>query len=421
MGSIGENGLFFPFYNPANRGAKFSFQSEVSGNSLFFTLFTAIGNSNAALGTKAIKAANKTVLTGANAQLGLLSNKVTVQASVAKAERVAMSLVSLADSSPATGSSARFSTQVDPFAGKIIAETRFNLSMPESAKRYDSARGSGHEFRLKGKVGDFGYDAAYKHTIAEYSMLRETQRRKDSVRYSLSSLVDLPSHSITMDLSQDEMSTKGIASQKASRSLEGVLSYSYKGFARFPLGIEYRQLLSTTRSENFQGTARRAEENTVSGNMGYRNGILDWGFQGRLKQKIDPVSKQTEQVESLISFSPHMILTDMAVLPCLSARSSKHFITGNLTDTYAFTLGTKGQTQVGRIRYEVYGEFSNSLTKSLNETRKNVNSNLKITMPLARRKISFSHLLVFKSRYAAQIKGPGSNDEFSILVTIDNG
>jgi len=234
-------------------------------------------------------------------------------------------------------------------------------------------------------------------------------------------MVDLPTHSIAMNLSQDEMNTIGVATEKASSSLEGVLSYSYKGFARFPLGIEYRQRFSTTRSENFQGTARRTEEDTISGRMGYRNGILDWGFQGRLKQKIEPVSKQTEQVESLLSFSPHMIFTDMAVMPCLSARSSKHLITGDLTDTYTFTLGTKGQMHVGRIGYEVYGEFSNSLTKSLNETRKNINSNLKITMPLAQRKISFSPFLVFKSRYAAQIKRPGSKDEFSILVSIDNG
>jgi len=421
MGSIGEKGLFIPFYNPANRGAKFLFQSEASGNSLLFTFFTAIGNSNAAPGTQALKAAHKTVVSGANTQLGLLSNKLTVQASVAKAEPVAMSPASNANGSPATGSSARFSTQVDPFAGKIIAETGFNLSMPESAKRYDSARGSGHEFRLKGKIGDFGYDAAYKRPIPEYSMLRETQRRTDSVRYSLSSMVDLPTHSIAMNLSQDEMNTIGVATQKTSRSLEGVLSYSYKGFASFPLGIEYRQRFSTTRSDNFQGTARHTEEDTISGSMGYRNGILDWGFQGRLKQKIDPVSKQTEQVESLFSFSPHMVFTDVVVLPCLSARSSKHLITGNLTDTYAFTLGTKGQTHVGRIQYEVYGEFSNSLTKSLNETRKNINSNLKITMPLAQREISFSPFLVFKSRYAAQIKRPGSKDEFSILVSIDNG
>ncbi len=256
-----------------------------------------------------------------------------------------MSPVSQVDSSLATGGIAKFSTQVDPFAGKIIAETGFTLSMPEIGEKMDLARGSGHEFRLKGKIGDFGYDAAYKYPIAEYSMLRETQPRKDSVRYTLSSMVDLPSHSITMNFSEDELNTIGIASQKASRSLEGVLSYWYKGFASFPLGIEYRQLFRTTRSENSQGSARRAEEDTISGNIGYRNGILDWGFQGKLKQKIDPVSKQTEQVESLLSFSPHMILTDMAVLPCLSARSSKHLITGNLTDTYAFTLGTKGQTK----------------------------------------------------------------------------
>ncbi|MRR53883.1 MAG: hypothetical protein EG822_05135 [Deltaproteobacteria bacterium] len=421
MGSIREMGLFFPYCNHTNRGAKFSFQSEVSGNSLFFNFFTAISAGNAALGTKGIKAEQKTLLTGASTQAGLFSKKVTVQATVAKTESVAMSSVAQANSSPATGGIARFSTQIDPLAGKIVAETGLNLSMPESAKRYDSARGSGYEFRLKGKIGGFGYDAAYKRPITEYSMLRESQRRKDSVRYSLSSMVDLPSHSIAMTLSQDEMSTIGVATQKESRVFEGVLSYSYKGFARFPLGIEYRQQLRTTRSENVQGIAGRVEEDTFSGSIGYRHGIHDWGFQGRLKQKIDPVSKQTEQVESLLSFSPHMIFTDMAVLPCLSARNSKHLITGDLTDTYAFTLGTKGKTHVGRIQYEVYGEFSNSFIKSLNETRKNIKSNLKISMPLAQKEISFSPFLVFKSRYNSQIRRPGSKDEFSILLAIEKG
>lgn len=421
MGSIGERGLFFPYHNHADRGAKFTFQSEVSGTSLLFTVFTAIGTSNAASETKELKAAHQSVLTGAATHFGLLSKKVTVQASIAQIGSAATSSASLANGSLATGSIARFSTQIDPLAGKIIAETGLNLSMPEPANRSDSARGSGYEFRLKGKIGGFGYDAAYQRPIAEYSMLRETQRRKDSVRYSLSSMVDLPSHSLAMYLSQDEMNTIGIASRKESRLLEGVLSFSFKGFARFPLGIECRQRFSTTRSENDKGIARRVEEDTFSGNIGYRHGICDWGFQGRLKQKFEPVSKQTERVESLLSFSPHMIFTDMAVLPCLSAKNSKHLLTGDLTDTYAFSLGTKGQTHVGRIHYEVYGEFSSSFTKPLNETRKNIKSNLKISMPLAQRDISFSPFLVFKSRYTSQIKRPGSKDEFSILLALEKG
>lgn len=421
MGSIGELELPFPYYSPAKRGAKFSFQSDVSGNSLLFTVFTVIGTNNSAPETRALKAARESVLTGAHTRIGLWSKKVTVRASIAKTEPIAISSASPANGSPVTGSIARFSTQIDPLAGKLVAETGVNLSMPAAARRIDSACGSGYEFRLRGKIGGFGYDAAYKRPLAEYSMLRETQRRKDSVRYSLSSQFDLPLHAIAMILSQDEMSTIGIAARKESRLLEGVFSYSYKGFARFPLGIECRQLHRTTRSENDQGMARRVEEDTLSGNIGYRHGIYDWGFQGRLKQKTNPVSKQTEQVESLLSFSPHMIFTDMAVLPCFSARSSKHLVNGNLTDTYAFTLGTKGQTHVGRIHYEVYGEISNSLTRPLNETRKNIKSILKITMPLTQREISLSPFLVLKSRYAVEIKRPGSKDEFAILVAIENG
>jgi len=422
MGSIREElGVPYPFLSTASNGARFSLKSAVSGNSLLFTVFTVTGNSSYAPQTEPRKAMYKTLHTGAFTQLGFLSEKVSVQASIATAEPAAGTPAQQAANFPATGKIARFSTHIDPFAGKIVAESVINLSMPESAIRYDSACGTGYEFRLRGKIRGYGYEAAYKRPIAEYSLLREMVRRKDSVHYSLSSEVELPSHFITINLKRDEMSTIGAASQKAIHSFEGVLAYSYKGLSSFPLGIEYRQLLNTARSENIQGVARRTEEDTISGNIGYRAGILDWGLQGKLRQKSDPESKKTEEVETLLSFSPHMIFAPMTVLPCLSVRNSKHLITGNLKDTYAITIGTKGHAHVDRVAYEFHSGFSNSSTKPVNETQKNITSNLKIAIPLARSNANLSPLLVFKTYYNAKIKQFGSKDEFSVLVTIDNG
>lgn len=422
MGSMREElGVPFPFLSTAGKGARFSLKSAVSGNSLLFTVFTATGNSSFAPETGPRKAMYKTLHTGAFTQLGFLSEKISVQASIVTAEPASGTPAPQAANFPATGKIARFSTRIDPFAGTIVADSGINLSIPESAARYNSATNTGYEFRLRGKIGGYGYDAACKRPIAEYSLLRETVRRKDSVRYSLSSVIELPSHFITMNLIRDEMSTIGASSQKAIHSFKGVLAYSYKGLSSFPLGIEYRQLLNTARSENIQGAARRTEEDAISGNIGYRAGILDWGLQGKLRQQSDPVSKKTEQVETLLSFSPHMIFTTMTVLPCLSVRNSKHLITGNLTDTYAITIGTKGHAHVGRVEYELHSGFSNSLTKPVNETQKNITSNLKIAIPLARWNANLSPLLVFKTHYNAKIKQFGSKDEFSFLVTIDNG
>lgn len=300
-------------------------------------------------------------------------------------------------------------------------EAAVQFSVHDWPGRYDSLYGTGHELKLKGRVGKLGYEAAYRHPVSEYSGNPGSIIKKDRSRYSISSMYELPSHSFNMKLGLDELSVFGASSRRMTDSYEGILAYAYKGLSALPLGLEYRSQLLSSKKSAYTCSVKKSLEEAISGNIRFLNGNFDLGLDGRLKRRNDADSSRKEFVESFLSLSPALRFSELTLMHSLSLRHSSFPVSGHHTDLYSFSIGTKGAARCVNIGYEVNSEFNKSLSRPSGDTWKCVKNNLRLTVPLSRFLTRGSSVMVLKSQYDVHVRPAVRKNDFSFLLTIDSG
>jgi hypothetical protein len=399
-----------PFGGLPHKGGRVSLRTGSSGNSLLLSTFTATTDHFAETLAIPRDTLHEDMLAGVSAELSIFTDRVRIGTSFVTGTETFLYKDKEGREETGKGNRTGISTRIDPFAGTLVADAEIYLSNLESETpdKSDASYDTGYALKVGGKTGSYSYEAGYKAPIPKYSLLEGEIVRGCSKVFSIGSRGDFAAHSVAINLYRSAAGTRANTIYAWSRALEGAFSYTYNGIKVLPLGLEYRKKFSSDTYGLETDIPLEYEGDSISGNVRYLNGVLDWGLQGTLSKLSDRTTKKKEQTASALSFQPRLAFTDVTISPDFSVNRSNYITDGQRVDTYSFKLGAKSCNKQEKVHYEVNGGLKQTVSDPTDGILNIFTGNLRISAPF----LNFCTLLGSTS---LDIKGEYSRDNGKTL------
>jgi hypothetical protein len=425
LGNMEINRSPVPSSSVSYKGGRISFRTEHSGHSLLLSTFTATSDRFKETLAVPRDTLHEDMVAGVSGELGVFADKVRIGTSYVTGTDTTLFPGKEGREELGKGNRTGIFTHIDPFAGGLVADAEFNFSNLESdtPDKYDASCDRGYALKLGGKTGSYGYEVGFKDPVPEYSIFEGEIVRDHRKVFSIGSRGDFGPHSLVINLSRSSARTQATTIFARSLANEGALSYTYKGIKVLPLGLEYRKRFSTETYGSESNSPNEYESDSISGNVRYVSGFLDWGLRGTFSQLTDHTTKKKEQTTSALSFQPRLVFTDITISPDVSINRSNCITAGQRVDTYSFKLGAKRCNKKEKVDYEVNGGLTQTVSNPTDGILNIITGNLRISAPF----LNFFTLLGSPS---LNIKGeysrdngksptPGQND-FTLFISLIN-
>jgi hypothetical protein len=424
LGSLELSKLPPLFEDFTYRGARLSLGSGVWGNLVKLSAYTATSGSFGGAGSHTASGGREYHIAGATGDIGFLEGKGHVRTSLVTADEIPGIPVRVGPRTVHDGSIAEVTTSLDPFKGKIVAETDFTFSRTgnDSADESRDIYKSVYTLKLGGKAGSFGYHAAVEHGDNENILSGTAITSKGTDRYSIGSKVEQPGYSLSLDLSRLQSGTSEYGSQMKDIELEGKLACVYKGIRELPIAMQYSKSLDTETWAQSVGPAIKSETDTFSGDISYIEGMINWDLKGKFSRRKDLILQRPDQTVAAVSFSPRLILDDLSIAHSISVNRLYLYSDNSRTDSYVFKLGAKGKFPESVLNYELNGDFHRTDSTSSDVVTESICTKFRISTSIPQLFDGWKPPSVgINAEYKNDLKPAYGQDTFSLILSIETG
>ncbi len=287
---------------------------------------------------------------GASADLGIISDKLRFRTIYVRGGEQGDSLgtttttpIVTPEETPSYGNSSTtnqrkgdvlgFLLTSDFFDKKFVTEAELDFSRfdADTTDEFRAKRDKAYRLKASGTIKDYTYEALYEYVGRDYEVIGNPGLSKDKEGYSLKGGgTFFKIHLLNLSFSQYHDNVK--KDDPYPRS-------------------SYQRSMVSTKDEPIDILPTKTDTDTVTGQIHYKKGPWDLGFQTSYSFQKDKTPADNDNTTITYTFTPTYTKDFLTITPSFSYNRSLAHNTGVHTDTYTATLDLKGDLFKKRVTY----------------------------------------------------------------------
>jgi hypothetical protein len=315
---------------------------------------------------------------GASADLGIISDKLRFRTIYVRGGEQGDSLgtttttpIVTPEETPSYGNSSTtnqrkgdvlgFLLTSDFFDKKFVTEAELDFSRfdADTTDEFRAKRDKAYRLKASGTIKDYTYEALYEYVGRDYEVIGNPGLSKDKEGYSLKGGgTFFKIHLLNLSFSQYHDNVKKDDLYPRTYTTQGTLDYTFSKFENLPITLSYQRSMVSTKDEPIDILPTKTDTDTVTGQIHYKKGPWDLGFQTSYSFQKDKTPADNDNTTVTYTFTPTYTKDFLTITPSFSYNRSLAHNTGVHTDTYTATLDLKGDLFKKRVTYGLGGTYT---------------------------------------------------------------
>ncbi len=258
-----------------------------------------------------------------------------------------------------------FVVKTDLWQRKLATELEYDRSDfdPDISDNESSESDEAFRVELAGEGDLYSYGASYKYFGPDYDLPGNLSPQRDFRGFDAFGSLNYTDHSFGISLSHSYDNVDSDSSYARTTSDAGGLTYSYNGFASFPISLGYQRAMDNSKDEPAGGQETDLITDTFTVDIGYNGpGIFSVNFSTQYSRQNDYSDQDQDTRTTSISISPTISLDYMTISMSSGLTRYKDLFADTTNDNYTFTLDVQGNLFQDAISYELGGTYDQTLT-----------------------------------------------------------